>query len=253
MKFGFCIGGDAAEIRLAELAGADYVETAFDMLARDDGTEYDAFAAALKESAIPCESANCFIPGSMKLTGDTVDYDALRRYVARGMERGKAIGLKTVVFGSGGARNVPEGWSFAKAFRQLVYFLREIAGPLAAKNGISVVVEPLYDSNIINTGKEGVMLAAAADLPNVFGLVDLYHVVKSGDSVDRIRDLKGLIGHAHIAEPAERVFPLNPDEFDYKSFVDVLEFVGCPRCSVEARNNDFATESVSAMKLLKSL
>ena len=103
MKFGFCIGGDANEIRLAELAGADYVETAFDMLARDDGAEYDAFAAVLKESAIPCESANCFIPGSLKLTGETVDEDALRRYVGRGMERGAAIGLKTVVFGSGGA------------------------------------------------------------------------------------------------------------------------------------------------------
>ena len=44
MKFGFCIGGDANEISLAEKAGADYVETAFDMLARDDGTGYDAFA-----------------------------------------------------------------------------------------------------------------------------------------------------------------------------------------------------------------
>lgn len=253
MKFGLCIGGDANKIRPSVLAGADYVETGFDMLARDDGAEYDAFAAALKENDIPCESANCFIPGSMKVTGPSVDHDALRRYVGRGMERGAAIGLKTVVFGSGGARNVPEGWSFAEGFRQLVYFLREIAGPLAEKNGITVVVEPLCDSNIINTGKEGVMLAAAADLPNVCGLVDLYHMVKIGERIDNIRDLKGLIGHAHIAEPSQRVYPSDPAEFDYQSFVDALAYAGCPRCSVEARNTDFASESVTAIRLLKNL
>ena len=253
MKLGFCIGGDAHKIRLAELAGADYVETAFDMLARDDGAEYDAFAAALKESAIPCESANCFIPGSLKLTGETVDEDALRRYVGRGMERGAAIGLKTVVFGSGGARRVPEGFSFAEAFRQLARFLREIAGPLAARNGITVVVEPLCDCNIINTGKEGVMLAAAANLPNVLGLVDLYHMAKIGERIDNIRDLKGLLGHSHIAEPSQRVFPKDPAEYDYKAFVDALEYAGCPRCSVEAGNKDFASEAITAMRVLKNL
>ena len=40
---------------------------------------------------------------------------------------------------------------------------------------------------------------------------------------------------------------------DYKSFIDALEYVGCPRCSVEAGNHDFASEAVVAMKLLKSL
>lgn len=253
MKFGFCIGGDAGEIRLAELAGADYVETAFDMLARDDGTQYDAFAEELKRCSIPCESANCFLPGSLKVTGPNVDYEALRRYVGRGMERGAAIGLKTVVFGSGGARSVPEGWSFAEAFRQLARFLIEIAGPLAEKNGIRIAIEPLCDCNIINTGKEGVMLAAAADLPNVGGLVDLYHVVQIGERVNNIRDLKGNLFHSHIAEPTNRVFPSDPSEYDYKAFLDALEYAECPRCSVEARNNGFAEDSVRAMQVLKNL
>ena len=176
MRYGFCIGGDAEKIKIADSIGADYVETGFDMLARDDESEYNAFRTALEQSSLRCESANCFIPGRMKITGDNVDHEALLRYVDRGMSRGASLGLKTVVFGSGGARCVPEGFPFGRAFRQLVYFLKEIAGPAAEKYGINVVVEPLCDCNIIQTAKEGAMLAAAANLPNVYSLVDLYHM-----------------------------------------------------------------------------
>ena len=253
MKFGFCTGDDCERVAVAAGVGADYVETGFETLTNEDGAAYEAFRAALDRHGIRCESANCFIPGSMKLTGEAVDYDALRRYVGRGMERGAAVGLKTVVFGSGGARNVPEGFSFCEAFRQLTFFLREIAGPLAERHGVNVVVEPLWDSNIINTAKEGAMLAAAADRPNVFGLVDLFHMDKMHDKIDNIRDLKGHVMHAHIAEPSRRVYPLSAEEYDYRSFIDALEAAGCPRCSVEARCDDFAAEAPVTMQLLRSL
>ena len=250
MRFGFCVGGDVERVKIAAAIGADYVETGFEVLAKEDGAEYDAFCAALEKASIRCESANCFIPGSMKLTGENVDCDALRRYVERGMSRGAAIGLKTVVFGSGGARSVPEEFPFDKAFRQLASFLREIAGPIAETYGITVVVEPLCDCNIISTAKEGVMLAAAADRPNVRGLVDLYHMVKMSDAIGNIRHLKGLIGHAHIAEPSKRVYPADPAEYDYQAFIDALEFAGCPRCSVEAGSSDFAKDAPAALRVL---
>ena len=253
MRYGFCVGDDCERVAIAAAVGADYVETGFETLAREDGTKYDAFTEALANHGIRCESANCFIPGSMKVTGDDIDYDALRQYVARGMNRGEAVGLKTVVFGSGGARNVPEGFSFGEGFRQLAYFLREIAGPLAEQHGINVVVEPLWDSNIINTAKEGAMLAAAANRPNVFSLVDLFHMYKMSDKLDNIRDLKGELMHAHIAEPSQRKYPLSAAEYDYKAFIDALEYAGCPRCSVEARCDDFAAEAPVVMKLLRSL
>lgn len=253
MKYGFCVGGDVERVKIAAGIGADYVETGFDVPAREDGTEYDAFRAALEKHSIRCESANCFLPGGLKPVGENVDHDALRRYIDRGMSRGAEIGLKTVVFGSGGARSVPEGFPFDKAFRQLVFFLREIAGPIAEKYGITVVVEPLCDCNIISTAKEGVMLAAAADLPNVRGLVDLFHMVKMHDAIDNIRDLKGMISHAHIAEPSRRVYPADPAGYDYQAFLSALEYAGCPRCSVEARSDDFAVDAPAAIKMLRSL
>ena len=253
MRYGFCVGGDVERVRIADEIGADYVETGFELLAREDGSEYDAFRSALEKASLRCESANCFLPGHMKVTGGNVDRDALCRYVDRGMSRGAEIGLKTVVFGSGGARRVPEDFPFDKAFRQLAEFLREIAGPIGRKYGMTVVVEPLWDCNIIQTAKEGVMLAAAADQPNVFGLVDLFHMAKMQDRIDNIRDLKGMIRHAHIAEPSARVYPKDAAEYDYKSFIDALEFAGCPRCSVEAGSSDFAAEAPAALQVLKNL
>ena len=251
MRFGFCIGGDIEKIMIAEKAGADYVETGFDLLAREDTAAFEAFGAALKRSSLKCESANCFLPGHLKVTGETVDYALVESYVRRGMQRGGSIGLKTVVFGSGGARSVPEGFPFDRAFRQLVFFLREIAGPAAQAYGINVVVEPLCDCNIISTAKEGAMLAAAADRENVFSLVDLFHMFKMGDAIGNIRDLKGVVAHAHIAEPSQRVYPRDPGEYDYQAFIDALEYAGCQRCSVEARTDDFENDAPKALGVLK--
>ena len=253
MKFGFCIGDDYDKIKIAQECGADYVETGFNMLSRDPGGKFAAFADAIAASDIRCESANCFMPGELKLVGENVDYEAIGKYVEAGMRRGPEIGLKTVVFGSGGARSVPDGFPFDKACRQLAFFLKEYAGPTAEKYGIQIVVEPLCDCNIINTGKEGAMLAAAADRPNVSGLVDLFHMAKIGDAIDNIRTLKGVIGHAHIAEPSDRRYPLSAEEYDYKAFVDALIYAGCPRCSVEAGTDDFAAEAPVAMRILKNL
>ena len=57
----------------------------------------------------------------------------------------KELGLKIIVFGSGGARKVPEGFSQDEAYKQLVEFAKRIA-PEAKKRGIVVAVEPLRSS-----------------------------------------------------------------------------------------------------------
>lgn len=251
MRYGVCIGSDHTKIAKAKAAGFDYVETGFAMLANADETEYELFRDALSKAEIFCESANCFIPGEMKTTGDNIDYEALAAYIDRGMARGKKLGLETVVFGSGGSRSVPAGFSFYKAFQQLQYFLRETVSPIAEKYGITVVVEPLCDCNIMRTVKEGVGLAAAVDKANVKGLGDLFHMCEMADTPADIKDVRGAIGHAHIAEPHSRVYPTDASKYDYKSFTDALEYAGCPRCSVEAGTDDFDRDAVLAAKVLK--
>ncbi|MBR3768401.1 MAG: sugar phosphate isomerase/epimerase [Clostridia bacterium] len=261
MRFGVCVGIDQKEkVKIAAECGFDYIESGFQMFAAAAEEELTLWEETSKEYSIKCEAVNCFLPGSLKVTGENVDYDALRDFVERGMKNCARLGVKIVVFGSSGARNIPEGFSFAEGFRQLGYFLREIASPSAAKYGITVVTEPLCtdETNIINTVNEGVMLSVFAGKDNIKGLADLYHMTKCGDTAENIINLKGSIAHGHISNPEgigdkKRIYPASVDEYDYKSFVDALEKCGCERCSVEAACFDFAVDAPKAIKLLRSL
>ncbi len=261
MRYGVCIGLDNCDkVRIAADSGFDYIECGFGTLARCSDEEFELYKKVLDEKNIRVEAANGFLPGELKVCGENVDSEALCAYIEKGMQRGHQIGLKTVVFGSGGARSLPDGWDYRDGFLQLAEFLRDIAGPIAAKYGIRIVMEPLRrkECNIINTVKEGVMLAACSERENVGGLADLFHMVEEGDTNEDIKDLKGSLWHAHISNPvkrenANRIYPLGENEFDYKSFIEALEYSGCERCSIEAACFDFEKEAPVAAQLLKRI
>lgn len=259
MKFGVCIGYDQHEqISIAAQCGFDYVEIGFASMTEASDEAYAAFREVLVRTGIPCESANGFLPGYLPTTGDCVDFDALRAFLEKGMRRAQEIGIKVVVFGSSGSRNLSEGVSYRRGLCQLIEFLRDVAGPIAAKYGVSIAIEPLRpaESNIINRVKEGAVLAAASGCENVGGLGDLYHMAVIGDSSEELRELRGCLFHTHIANPAlgtpnPRRYPASPAEFDYAAFIRAAEFAGCPRCSIEASYDDFAAEAPKALAVLR--
>ena len=261
MRIGVCTGIDNEEnVKIASECGFDYIECGFQMFANATEEQLQEWEEREKKYGIYAEAANCFLPNSLPVTGDEVDYDALREFVARGMKNSARMGLKTVVFGSSGARSIKEGFSYERAVKQMAYFLREIASPEAQKYGITIVTEPLQkaETNMINTVKEGVLLAAMADRDNIRCLADLFHMEQCGDTAEDIRMIKDSIVHAHISNPIgkdgkKRIYPLSADEFDYGSFIDALSEGSCERCSVEAAVSDFALEAPAAAKLLKEL
>ena len=255
MRFGICVGGKADNIKIAAAAGADYIESCFSLLAEADDEKFAKFKAELEANNIRCESVNCFLPGRLKVTGEEADFEALREYIEKGFSRAAEIGVVTVVFGSSGARNVPEGFSYGEAYRQLIDFLKTVVTPLCEKYGITVTLEPLGpdDSNILNSAQEGAAIVAAVNTEPVKLLVDLYHMANKADTPADVRKLKGLIRHSHIAEPITRNYPTDGAAYDYADFIAALEETGCTRCSVEARTDEFEKDCFGAMKLLKSL
>ena len=255
MKFGACVGTDAEKIKILKEAGFDYAETNMTDIATISDEEFNAFLLALKENDIPCEASNCFIPGEYKLVGDAVDYTAISEYVAKALERASRVGIESAVFGSGGARRVPDGVSREDAHKQLAYFLKEIVSPEAAKYGIRIAIEPLNkkECNCLNSVLEGVAVAEATGCDNIKTLADLYHVFLENDQMADIAALKGKIIHAHIANPVGRCYPAPGDGFDYAPFMKALNEAGCTRCSVEAGTKDFAKEAVLALSVLKAL
>ncbi len=261
MRFGVCTGIDNEEnVKIAAESGYDYIECGFQMFANATEEQLIEWEEREKKYNILAEAVNCFLPNSLPVTGDNVDYAALSEFVARGMKNCARMGVKTVVFGSSGARSIPSDYSYEKAVKQMGYFLREIAAPEAAKYSITIVTEPLQkaETNMINTVKEGVLLAALADHENVRCLADLFHMEQCGDTVDDILMIKDSIVHAHISNPVgrdgkKRIYPIAADEFDYKSFLDALRKGSCERCSIEAAVTDFSTEAPAAIKMLRSL
>jgi len=261
MKYGICVGMEQLDrIEVAAKSGYDYIEANFSALTQADEKTYTAFRNALCENNIACEAANCFLPGSVRLTGPEADLAPARAHVEKGMKRAHELGVQVIVFGSGGARKIPEGASFRRGFEQLVGFLRDVACPIAAQYGISIAVEPLcpQETNIINRVKEGAMLAAASGCENAGALGDLYHMAIIGDDGNELRALKGCVLHTHIANPAlntpkQRWFPADPSEYDYADFIRAAEYVGCPRCSVEGTCSDFAAEAPVALQTLKAI
>ena len=260
MKFGVCRGLDDFEsIKIASEVGIDYYECGFGSLANYDDEKFNKCRAFLNENNLPCLVANGFIPGDMKVVGDSVDYVALSEYLDKGFERAKLLGVKKVVFGSGAARSYPEGFSSEKAKEQLAFFLKEYAAPKAEKAGCVIVMEPLRfcESSMIHMVSDGVEIAKMSGNKNVAGLADLYHVYGNSDSIDGIAEFKGELLHSHIAEPEKRIYPSTKDSEEiialYKKFFNSLKEAGCETCSVEAHTDDFKSDIADALAILKAL
>ncbi len=224
MKFGICGGPDTFAARPD---GLDYLEcTVGHMLPREDDAAFaDAFAK-LQDACAPLLAANCFLPGDLKSTGPDVDCDALDAYVAAAFARAEKVGIKRIVFGSGGSRQVPDGFDKEEAFAQLVAHCKRF-GDIAAKHDIVIVIEPLQvaECNIINTVREGAKLAKAADHANVKVLADFYHMACDGEGPDAIREAGPLLQHVHVAEKEKRTAP-GMEGDDLRPFLKALKDIG---------------------------
>src|SRR4051794_32386920 len=114
MKFGICTSFDHAPA--AKAAGWDYVEASVQSLLKGEvsDAEWDGMRQ-VGTSPLPTLAANMLVPANLKITGPDVNPEALRTYMDRVTRRAKQAGIETLVFGSGGARQVPEGFDRNKA------------------------------------------------------------------------------------------------------------------------------------------
>ncbi len=256
MRYGMCVQNQQLELigKLAEM-GYDYIECRFNLFASDNGEKVKELMRETEKSNIKCEAVNCFIPGDFRLTGDGVDEKALREYIERGMSGAAKAGCQTVVFGSGSARSIPQGFDRERGMAQIEHFLRDIVAPVAEKYKITVVTEPLRcaETNSVNTVREAVKLAERVNHPCISSLADLYHMYGEGETPESLCSFDGKIKHSHIAEVTTRAYPCEGDGYDYSRFVSALEKCGCERCSVEGRTEDFLSDSRKAIELLKKI
>ena len=254
--FGVCTSVEEAHV--AADAGWDFVEENIQGLLQGEKAEGEwtgaarVAAARLPRAGVP--AANCLVPGHLKITGPTADLEKLRPYMANVCRRAATVGMKTLVFGSGGARNVPEGFDRAIAKQQIIAFL-QMSAELAAAEGVTIVVEHLNgkECNIINAVAEAMEYVRAVNHPRVQCLVDSWHLWREEEPLANLAAAMPWIKHVHLADKEGRVAPGQSGKSDYRPFFAVLKKAGYNGpVSVEAKfTPDLASTAAGVLAFVK--
>jgi D-psicose/D-tagatose/L-ribulose 3-epimerase len=251
VKVGYC--GALKDIDSVKAAGFDYLEVRTSEIAALSDADFDQAAAKLRQIGLPTPSANLFIPATIKVTGPAIDKERQMEYVRHALDRVSRLGVTLVVFGSGGARQVPDGFSHDEAFAQLVDFGKRIA-PEARAHHITIAIEPLrhQETNIVNNSLEGLAWVKAVNDPNIQLMIDFYHFAVEKEDPSDILKVKDHLRHLHMANPNGRVIPADWNEYDYAPFFAELRKIHYDRLiSVEASTKDLAAQGPPAITLLR--
>ena len=253
MRFGVCAPLEKAN-RLAAV-GYDYIEPGVRsaLIPEADDTEFEKIRQQAAASPLKPEAYAGFIPGELRVVGDSVDMPRLSRYVENACRRANAIGGEIIVYGSAGSRNVEPGGSHERALDQIAEFLN-MAADHAETYGITIVIEPIChrEGNIVRTVTDGLAMAKRVNRKGVKLLADLYHVWQEQEPMQNIVEAAEWLSHVHIAEPVKRSFPGN-DDFDFSDFFAALKQVGYDgRVSCECRFDDFDRDVETALKTMKA-
>lgn len=253
MTIGVCCSPDQSSAFAA--AGFDYIEINVQSHLKPHSSD-DDFApmrAQLAASPLPCRCANCFLPASLKVTGPHIDHTALSQYVDTACRRAHDAGLSVIVFGSGGARHIPDQFPRDTAWQQLLRFAC-MAGDFAARYGVIIAVEPLSrrECNVFASVAETAAFVRQVAHPAVRLLVDAYHWHANGEPVDDIVAAAPLIFHSHIATYANRLFP-GDEPCDFSPFFSALQRGGYhASVSIEAQWDGSPDSAARAAALLRS-
>jgi sugar phosphate isomerase/epimerase len=187
----------------------------------------DEFQGRIAEAAkapLPAIVCNSFIRRKdLHVTGPDANLDEVMIYVEKAFQRAKLANVKMINFGSSGARNIPEGFSYEEAITQFISALK-LMGPLAKKYGVTVGIEQLQsrECNFINRISEVERVVRGANHPNIRGVADFYHMAAEGDTPEDLAKAADLLMHVEIAELEGRRM-VGVSGQDFRPYLKVLK------------------------------
>ncbi|MGM9477131.1 sugar phosphate isomerase/epimerase family protein [Pedobacter sp. GSP4] len=186
-----------------------------------------------KIKAAKCKVLTCnlFYPGTLKIAGPEVDEAKVLAYTEVVLSRAKYAGVKYIVLGSSGARSIPAGYDVNKAKSDFVVLAKKLAR-LAKKNQVVILLENLEttETNFITSLKSAAEIVELVNHPNFRLNVDIFHMMREGESPKEIIAAAKVVGFAEIAEKEKRTLPgVMGDDFkpylralkqiDYKGYI----------------------------------
>lgn len=257
MRLGCCGGEDRLDI--IQNSGLDYIEPSVPVLRTDLSDEdFAPIRERFLNASVKPEAFNIFIPNDLKIVGNSVDTSALMRHVEIAIRRASDLGGEIIVFGSGGARNIPSGFSRTQAYEQLGFFCAMTAD-IASQHGITIVIEPLTATkcNFITSVAEGADLVAQVAHPNLALLADLFHMETDIEPWANILENAPMLKHIHIPVPTIEQLTTEGPNFNHTRFLTTVKQAGYNgRISIEdngRRFADFATEIQPVVQHIRDL
>ncbi|MBX2917177.1 MAG: sugar phosphate isomerase/epimerase [Cyclobacteriaceae bacterium] len=201
----------------------------------------------LKKLALPVYALNIFIPGELKLVGPNVNEQTILDYTQKVFTRCKQAGINLIVFGSGGARRIPQGYSKEKARQEFVQVAKKIA--IQAKQyGIMLALENLnqQETNFINTVAEALQIVKDVNHANFKLCADIYHMLRENEPASVLLTAKGYLIHCDIAEKENRTPPGTAGD-DFTTYLQALKQIGYSgKIVLECRWSNLAVQAAPA-------
>jgi sugar phosphate isomerase/epimerase len=255
MKFGIC----APFRTVANLKHIpfDYLEEAVHRLLVPEQPQV-YFEELLKEASklpVPIEAANSLLPSNLVLVATPtqhVDTARLERYMKTALQRAEQVGIRLLVFGSGGARACPTGYNRDDAQRQIGEHLATWS-MWGRDHGVRIVLEPLRyeETNTLNTVAEGGELISHIAESGAELLADLYHMASNREDPESLLTYADLLTHLHVAELQGRTAPGNHGD-DFRPYFSALQRGRYDqRISIECNWHDLSAEVGPAIALLR--
>ena len=225
MKFGLCF--DAKNAIDAFPTQADYLEVSGMLVNKFDTETYNRLKNAVEDGRLKTYSCNGLIDSSLRLVGPDVDFGKIKSYCDSLFLRLAELNVKYLVFGSGKARNIPEGFSHEAAEEQLLE-LADILADKAAPYGQVIAVEGLSynECNVLNTLDDCARYVKAVNRDNFKLLVDFFHFDSNGEDFDSIKRNKDILVHAHFCAAKTRTVPASAEDWTFfekcmQSLIDI--------------------------------
>ncbi len=263
MKIGCCTNMFATEkdtigmggIETLKRIGYDYVELPIAPIIDLPKNDFNKLKGVLDACGMRCEVFNLLFPAEIRLTGDKVNRSVISDHLKKVVDIAEQLDTKVIIYGSGPARNVPEGFSKDKAWQQLVEILQEF-DEMADSYGITLAVEPYNkkESNIINSTLDGLKLAKDSHGKNAKIVIDYFHSALEKEDADVVLTANEYVSHIHISRPEGRRFVKETDNENYLPFLNNLKKIGYDsRISVEAFTDDLKIDAIQSLAFLRKV
>lgn len=276
VKFGCCIPGKPftppnakitsdsvveqiiAKCRYLLSCGFDFTEYTAVGIANLSEEEFAQLAVENQKESLRIRAVNSLFPSTFTLSNPDDQWEEINDYMHKVIDRLAQLKIQYAVFGSGGARRIPESMDRQTGLQNLRRVMNAFAD-YAEPKGVTMVIEPLRqkESNVFNLVPECDQEVRLLNRPGVRLLADSFHMLCEGSPAEDVENCSDTLRHCHIAEGFERLLPgfFNTGDPNYnKHFADALNCINySDGVSIECTQPDYILEVGKSLEYLRSI